>query len=188
MKEYTCRCGSLPQHICRPATNFWLTSRAKQALANQHGLQEHHCPVGQALLAAANKDGDYITLVNQLELLLPWDNSSGAHVTKGSWKQTRESCVPISVIPYFYFLVYIIYVKKYCDREKYWSEDFDGLYMLSPHPPNCGKLVSGMPSVCQSVSQSVIGQCLMNMNILAAKIGPFRWPQKTVLWFSQKLL
>jgi hypothetical protein len=43
-------CGSLPQCISRPGTNFWLASKAKQAVGNQ----QCQCPLGQASLATAD--------------------------------------------------------------------------------------------------------------------------------------
>jgi hypothetical protein len=72
-------CGSLPQCISRPTTNFWLTGRAKQALANQRGPWQHQRPLGQAPLATAEKDADHIVPVSQSELPLLCDSIWSAH-------------------------------------------------------------------------------------------------------------
>jgi hypothetical protein len=50
-------------------------------LANQRGPQQHQRPLGQALLAAVNKDVDHIVLVSQSR---PRDSSSGAHIATAS--------------------------------------------------------------------------------------------------------
>jgi hypothetical protein len=71
--------GSLPQSISRPTTNFWSTSRAKQVVANQRGLQQHQHPLGWAPLATADKDADHIVLVSQSELLLLHDSIWSTH-------------------------------------------------------------------------------------------------------------
>jgi hypothetical protein len=56
--------GCLPQHISRPATNFWSIGIAKQALANQRGPWQCQRPLSRVPLIA-DKDVAYTTLVSQ---------------------------------------------------------------------------------------------------------------------------
>jgi hypothetical protein len=72
-------CGSLPQRISRPTTNFWSTGRAKQALANQRGPRQCQRPLGRTPLVTADKDADHIALVSQSELLLLRDSIWSTH-------------------------------------------------------------------------------------------------------------
>jgi hypothetical protein len=60
-------CGSLPQCISRPTTNFWSASRVKYVLTNLRGPQQRQRPLDWAPLATADKadkDADNIALVS----------------------------------------------------------------------------------------------------------------------------
>jgi hypothetical protein len=79
IREELALCGSLPQRISRPTTNFWSTSRVKQALVNQNGPRQCQRPLDRAPLATVAKNADQITLVSQSELLLLRDKIWSAY-------------------------------------------------------------------------------------------------------------